>query len=79
MALCSEALHAGVGPGRGPNLLPAPLRPAWLGQGAWGLLSRAFSPPGFLSAPRPLDGSVKLPAGWPRPPGWRQFIRCAGK
>lgn len=62
-----------------PSLLPAPLGPPGLGRGAWGLLSGVHSPLGFLSAPRPLDGSVKLPEGWPGRPGWRQFTHCAGK
>lgn len=76
-ALCSRRRLCAQGSALGgPSLPPAPLG---LGRGAWGLLSGARSTLGFLPAPRPLDGSVKLPAGWPRPPGWQRFTRCAGK
>ena len=79
-ALCSRRGPCAQGSALGvPSLLPAPLGPPGLGRGAWRLLSRARRPLSFLSAPRPLDGSVKLPAGWPRRPGWRQFTHCAGK
>lgn len=76
-ALCSRRRLCAQGSALGgPSLPPAPLG---LGRGAWGLLSGARGTLGFLPAPRPLDGSVKLPAGWPRPPGWQRFTRCAGK
>lgn len=62
MALCSQRPCTGVGPGGGPTSCLFLSKAGMVGPGGhWGLLS-GFQPPGFLSAPRPRDGSVKLPA-----------------